>query len=99
MKSQQTETCGSSARPEITLKQMLIGTTFILIFINETEQAFEGAKGRPVIQRTLKCAWIWFVSSKVIYILLSYLDAFENSSNETSVYVFKRGGSLWKSNS
>lgn len=68
---------------------MLIGATFILTFLNETEQAFKGAKGRPVIWRTLKCAWIWFASSKVIYILLSYLDAFENSSNETSVYVFK----------
>lgn len=99
MKSQQTETRGSSVRPEITLKQMLIGTTFILMFINETERAFKGAKGRLAIQRTLKCAWIWFVSSEVIYILLSYLDALKNSSNETSVYIFKRIESLWNLNS
>lgn len=76
------------------LKQMLIGTTFVLMFVNETERACKGAKGTLAVQRTLKCAWIRFVSSKVIYILLSYLDAFENSSNETSVYVFKRVESL-----
>lgn len=99
MKSQQTETCGSTARPEITLKQMLIGTTFILMYINETEKAFKGAKWRLAVQRTLKYAWLWFVSSKVIYILLSYLDAFENSFNEKSVYFFKSTGSLWNLNS
>lgn len=71
MKSQQMETCGSSARPEITLKQMLIGTTFMLMFRNETERAFRGAKGKVATQRTLKCAWIRLVSSKGIYILLS----------------------------
>lgn len=99
MKSQQTETCASSARPEKTLKQMLIGTTFILMFINETERAFKGARGRLAVQRTFKCAWIWFVSSKVIYIPQSYLDAFENSSNETSVCIFNRIESPWNLNS
>lgn len=94
MKSQQTETCGSSARPEINLKQMLIGTTFILMFINETEQDFRGARGGPAIQRTLKQAWIWFVSSKVIYVHPSHLDPSQNSSNKTHVYIFKRTESL-----
>lgn len=41
MKSQQTETCGSSARPEINVKQMLISTTSTLMFINETNEASE----------------------------------------------------------
>lgn len=86
MKSQQTETCGSSARPELNLKQMLIGTTFILTFINESERDLRGARGRPAIQRTLKQAWICFVSSQVIYICLSHLDPSENSSNETHVH-------------
>lgn len=99
MKSQQTETCGTSARPEINLKQMLIGTTFTLMFINETERDFRGARGGPAMQRTLKQAWIWFVSSKVIYILPSYLEPSEISSNETHVYIFKRTESLWNCNS
>lgn len=86
MKSQQTETCGSSARPEINLKQMLIGTTFTLMFINETQRDFRGARGSPAIQRTLKQAWIWFVSSRVIYIHPSHLDSSEKSSNETCVH-------------
>lgn len=64
------------------------------MFINETEQAFKGAKGRLAVQRMLKCTRIYFTSPKVIYTLLSYLDAFEKPSNETDVYIFKRVESL-----